>query len=427
MNKFIFSIFALAFVLCMPANAQKKNTTNTTTATPKQTVSAEQLIQNYRFNEAAHLIQREIDAARAAGRSTIRLEKDLQRANMGQDMLRGTERVTFVDSFKVARSKVIQALRLSPESGNLVDMASEAKNFKTTLSKVGHVGYTNQLKDKIIFASPDSTGKHQKLHAAYKMGDKWSTPIELTGMNDTGEDQDYPFMMPDGVTLYYAAQGDDCLGGYDLFITRYNNDTKQFLKAENLGMPFNSPANDYLLAIDEANNLGWLVTDRNQKADSACVYIFIPTTTRDVYEMSDANRSKVISAARLSSIKLTQTDKEAVKSAKERLQKVLQGNGKSQTKAILSARRYIINDATVYTSLNQFKSNAAKQIAQQTDQLEESIAQLQKEQDELQKDVATNGRNAASLNRLKEINQSLPTLIHQLHTLQKEMRKAELQ
>lgn len=423
MNKFIFTIFSLAMALCIPANAQKK-TTNV--ATPKQTVSAEQLIQSYRFGEAARLLQREIESAHAAGRSTIRLEKDLQRANMGQDMLRGTERVTFVDSFKVARSQVLSALHLSPESGNLVDMATEAKNFKDIPTKIGQVGYTNQLRDRIIFAAPDSTGQHQKLHAAYKMGNKWGTPVELTGMSDGDDDQDFPFMMPDGVTLYYAAQGDDCLGGYDIFITRYNSETKEFLKAENMGMPFNSPANDYLLAIDETNNLGWLVTDRNQKADSACVYIFIPTTTRDVYEMSDANRTKVINAARLTSIRATQTDKEAVDSAKERLKKVLQGKAYT-TKSVANIHRYVINDATVYTSLSQFKSEAAKGFAKQADEADERIKVLQEEQDELQKSVATNGRNAATLNRLKEINQTLPELMKQRNTLQKSMRKAELQ
>ena len=79
--------------------AQKKNATPAQTTTPKSAHSSEQLIQNYRFEEAARLLQREIETARSANRSTIRLENDLKRANMGQDMLRGTERVTFIDSF----------------------------------------------------------------------------------------------------------------------------------------------------------------------------------------------------------------------------------------------------------------------------------------------------------------------------------------
>lgn len=45
-------------------------------------------------------------------------------------------------------------------------------------------------------------------------------------------------------------------------------------------MPFNSTANEYLLAIDDYDTLGWLVTDRNQPADSVCIYTFEPTSIR---------------------------------------------------------------------------------------------------------------------------------------------------
>ena len=115
MKRLICAVCLLAFGLSSPVLAQKKKTN--AAAVPKQ--SAEQLIQNYRFSDAARVLQREIDAARAAGRSTERLEADLQRANMGADMLRGTERVVFVDSFKVGRQQVLASLRLSRGAGQI--------------------------------------------------------------------------------------------------------------------------------------------------------------------------------------------------------------------------------------------------------------------------------------------------------------------
>ena len=425
MNRLILSIFLLTWGFSFPLMAQNKKATQTQPTKTQSAHSSEQLIQNYRFDEAAKLLQREIDAARAANRSTARLENDLKRANMGQDMLRGTERVTFIDSFKVSRQKVLQTLRLSAESGSIVNMKTEASNFSTAPKKLGEMGYMSQLADRIIFAN--STGKHQKLHAAYRMGDKWGTPIQLKGMSNGNEDPDFPFMMPDGVTLYYAAQGDDCLGGYDIFITRYDTETKQFLKAENLGMPFNSPANDYLLAIDEANNLGWLVTDRFQKADSACVYVFIPTTTRDVYDLSDANRKQVLCVAKLQSIKATQTDKKAVAEAKKRLKAVMQQQTQKPQLTQAVNRIYVINDEKVYTNLKQFKNESARRIAVQADQVAERIDNLVKKQDELQREIAVKGRNGAALSQLKKINDSLPKLKEQLNLLLKNMRKAEIQ
>lgn len=420
MKRLICAVCLLAFGLSSPVLAQKKKTN--AAAEPKQ--SAEQLIQNYRFSDAARVLQREIDAARAAGRSTERLEADLQRANMGTDMLRGTERVVFVDSFKVGRQQVLASLRLSRGAGQIVKMKTEASNLRVQPAELGTTGYINELKDRIVFAAADSAHDNVLLHEAYRSGNGWGRAVPLEGMQDGATCQDFPFLMPDGVTLYYAAQGEGSLGGYDIFVTRYNADTKQFLKAENMGMPFNSPANDYMLAIDEQNNLGWLVTDRHQEADSACVYVFVPNATREVYEMSDANRSQVLHAAQLHAIADTQTDAEVVKQAQARLAALKSANVTEQGE---KARLYVINDKMVYTRLSQFRSEAARRIAEQADRTSDEIERLQQMHDRLQQQVAAGARTESVTNQLLQINKELPALKVQLHTLEKNMRKAELQ
>ncbi len=65
--------------------------------------------------------------------------------------------------------------------------------------------------------------------------------------------QQLPFFMSDGVTLYYANDGDESIGGYDIFISRKGEDG--FLQPQNIGMPYNSPYDDYMLAIDEVTVL----------------------------------------------------------------------------------------------------------------------------------------------------------------------------
>ena len=81
--------------------------------------------------------------------------------------------------------------------------------------------------------------------------------------------------MSDGITLYYASDGEGSLGGYDIFVTRYDSENGNYLRPDNIGMPFNSPANDYMYAIDEFNNIGWFASDRYQlitKSVSMCLY-----------------------------------------------------------------------------------------------------------------------------------------------------------
>ena len=399
----------------------KKRSASTTTA---QTQSAEQLMQSYKFTEAARLLQREIDAARSSGRSTMRLEADLQRANLGIDMLRGTERVTFIDSIVVSRKDMLQRLQLSANAGKVVCLKDVLSEEQLRSGQYGQAGYINELNDRVIFSKSDSTGCANNLHIAYRVGNGWSAPTPLEGMHDVSCEQDFPFMMPDGVTLYYGAQGEESLGGYDIFVTRYNPDTKQYLKAENIGMPFNSPANDYLLAIDESTQIGFLLTDRNQKPDSVCIYAFIPNATRDIYEMSDANKKRVIHAAMLHSISETQTDQEITKSALQRLNQLraqAQSASTSQGKHL-----YVINDHTIYTSLNEFRSETARRIAQQADEIRQKLQQLLVRQDELQKKAFSAKLTQSDKDELRETNAQIPTLQKQYDDLCKNMRVAEI-
>lgn len=416
-------LFAFALLLALPSYAQsKRKATSTKNAAPKEAaLTPEEYMQRYEFGKAAQAIQREIAAAHKANKSTERLEADLARANMGQDMLRGTEKVTFIDSFVVDRDHVLEALKFNPQAGTIANTESIKATLSQLPAELGQSAFINELADHIYFAATDTAGQAKGLWAAYRNGKKWGTPSPLNGLDDTEADRDYPFVMPDGLTLYFAAQGDESLGGYDIFVTRYNTDTRQFLKAENMGMPFNSPANDYLMGIDEQNNIGWFVTDRNQPADKVCVYVFIPSSTRDVYELTSSNEEEVIRAARIASIADTQTDNATVKEALGKWNAAKSGN----TSAKECAHRYVINDHTVYTSLSQFKSEAARRIAEQAD---ETLGQLNTKlarRDELELQVAQSGTSASIKAELKELNTSIPTLRNAYKELCKNMRISE--
>lgn len=81
--------------------------------------------------------------------------------------------------------------------------------------------------------------------------------LSATNFGLTG-DVNYPYVMPDGVTIYFAAKDYDSLGGYDLFVSRYNMNNDTYLAPERLNMPFNSMYNDYLMVVDEEKGVDGL-------------------------------------------------------------------------------------------------------------------------------------------------------------------------
>lgn len=423
MKKSFCLIALLLGAMSMPAAAQKSKSKAAKETVQPEAKSADQLIREYQFDKAAQVLQREIAAASRANKSTERLEAELTRANLGQDMLRGTEKVTFIDSIVVSRQQVLSTLRLSREAGQLMPMTAVIGKLLQKPAVTGESAFVNELADRIVFAATDTMGQGKALCMAYRTGRNWGAPTPLEGLDDSDADRDYPFMMPDGSTLYFAAQGEESLGGYDIFVTRYNASTRTYLKPENVGMPFNSPANDYLMGIDEMKGLGFFVTDRNQPADSACIYIFIPSSTRDVYELTAANTDEVREAAQIRSIRATQTDAAAVQAALRRMQEAKDADALSDG----PAHCYVIDDRTVYTRLSDFKSEAARRIAEQADEVASQVEALEEERDALALQAAQGHRSSQSDARLRQIDEQLPQLKTNLHTLSKNMRKAELQ
>lgn len=412
----LLTVTLLACLICTPAHAQRNRKSAPAVPAP----SAGQLMKDYQFEKAACILQDELDAAQAAGRPTDRLEADLKRANLGMDMLGGTECVIFIDSVKVARKAMLSAIRISPESGRIMPMQEEADKLHNAPATLGWLGYRNQLQDRIIFAAGSKKGA-KSLWTSYSVGHTWGASLPLPGLQQAGWDMDSPYMMQDGVTLYFAAQGPESLGGYDLFVTSYNTETKQFRKAENLGMPFNSPANEYLLAIDENARLGWLVTDRNQASDTVCIYVFIPNEVRNTYDADTMDEQELIRLAQLHDIRSTQTNAKAVKEAKARLAAL------DERPASKTARphNYVINDGTIYTSLSQFKSPAARRLAQEATKIEDRMTELNEKKSLLEYAVSQGKRTPERIEQLNRIYQELPQLKARYDELAKQWRKAE--
>jgi outer membrane protein OmpA-like peptidoglycan-associated protein/tetratricopeptide (TPR) repeat protein len=90
---------------------------------------------------------------------------------------------------------------------------------------------------------------------------KWGSPENLGSSVNTPEDDNSPQLSPDGNTLYFASKGHPGYGGYDLYKTAFRGGS--WSQAENLGRPFNSPADDiYLLVTDEKQMRGYFASAR---------------------------------------------------------------------------------------------------------------------------------------------------------------------
>ena len=383
-------------ILSQTAEAQRRTGEKDRPASKvtEKNVDAETLIRTYRFDEAISSLQHQIATAKRQKKTTIQLEQALSRARLGAIMLSATEKVRIIDSLVVDRGS-IPIPQLRKGLGKLQAAQTLAAALGLAGKRVGEAAYINDWGDRAYFALADTT-ENLRLYVANRFGQKWGQPSPLPGFTPQERNEDFPFMDPDGVTLYFAADGAESLGGYDLFQTRYDADAKAFLKPQNLGMPFNSPANDFLMVIDRANNMGWFVSDRYQPVDKLCIYSFIPNDNREVYDASTP-KNTLRQLAMLMPLQLSQISPEERRQLATDYAKSKQ-DGKSEDKSNV----FIINDNTVYHSLDEFRHPEARKAAKEWWDAAQRLQAIGEQLDELRRVYAKQKTGGEKILRLEQ-------------------------
>lgn len=386
-------------------------------------ITLSEAMRQYRFADAEMLLNHQIADLRKKKLDTSGAEEQLRHVQRAKGKLHVTEKITFIDSVVVHIDDLIKYFYLSDESGRVDTYKHHFHAQDSTRSTV----YLSQLGDRVYYGKASENGT--QLYTSSLIGAEWTDAAALSTQGLDVEDypeQNYPFVLSDGATLYFAAKGEESLGGYDIFMTRYDADEHCFLAPENIGMPFNSPANDYLYAVDEFHHIGWFATDRNLPADSVCIYTFIPNTSRQVYNTEQVSEDQLRSLACLNSIRDTWSDNNLVQNNIHTLNQLKQQTSTNE-KGVSSRFLFVVDDARTYTSPSQFRSAEARKQSQfwleGTKDLERQERELQK----LRETYAVSDKNAQQtlVGKIRDLENKVNLLVQNLRKQEKEIRRLE--
>ena len=365
----------------------------------------------YRFDEAVENYETHIEWLDEKNRDTEQAEAELSELLKKTRMFKSVEKVAVIDSFVVSKNKFLDAYKISSTSGKI--QWNDGRNGTVYENEMGNKRLLSEEKDSLM-----------QLYTQEKLLDGWGEKIAVESLNDSCN-VNFPFLMGDGTTLYYASDGEGTLGGYDIFVTRYDSEDNTYLRPSNIGMPFNSTANDYLYAVDEFNNLGWFVTDRNQPTDTVCVYVFVPNESKETYNYEATDPQVIMDAATLRSIQTTWTDEEQVRDARQRLAALKYGKEKEVKKTDF---QFIIDDSATYTVWEDFRSKEAQNMYRQLVQKKKDLNQLQTNLAQKREQFATeNGLGRKKLEpSILDLEKRIPQLVEEVEKLAIEVRRLEI-
>lgn len=357
---------------------------------------AEALFNSYRFEDAIVAFDSFLSTLAPDDKRIPNIEMQKKRATTAARLIKRVEDIAIIDSAVTDKSLFLRKFDLPTELGVLRQTPLKRGNIFVA----DKITYTTQRGDRQIFS--DTVAGKTDIFSTFRLFDQWSEPASISDAVNTSENENYPFLLPDGLTLYFASDGENSIGGYDIFVTRYSSVSQGFLNPENVGFPFNSPANDYMLAIDELHDVGWFATDRNQPAGKVVVYKFVYKNEKNIYRTENLDTLRLAASLRMY--------RKAPKN-----QTTLQQNIISEVEQADKAFSFIVTDNLTYTKYDDFQNPAALSLWQEYQKMRNNYNQLKRSLDELRIELDRSGSNNTEtvqkiLQKEKELNELLPSM-----------------
>ena len=125
----------------------------------------------------------------------------------------------------------------------------------------------------IVFSAKDGSGAWNLMLSKRLNDTLWSAPQILNENITTMGNEILPHLSPDGKTLYFASNGHYGMGGYDLYMSKWNDEMGDWDTAQNLGFPFSSTGNDYLYYNTPCGMFTVFTSDRETTGNEVTIYI----------------------------------------------------------------------------------------------------------------------------------------------------------
>ena len=320
---------------------------------------AEAYFREYGFSDALPHYETYIQSIDSTKSNWELTQRRIEQCRTGSRLLRHVQQISITDTFLVAKAAFLDFYRLSSDAGHL---AIDTDNLVT---------YTTSRNNRRITARRNPVSGRTELYSSENIMDGWTQAVPF--YSDKANNINFPYLLSDGVTLYFASDNPSGMGGWDIYNTRYSPSSESFLKADNIGFPFNSPYNDYMLAIDEILMKGWFATDRYCPDDSVKIVAFV--WSEDKQYMSTDDDKAVRDFARLRNITLDKSQESDMTLIPATSPEHYSGSG-----AVSSQFEFAISEDIIYTQYSDFKNPNARDMYREYrrsyEQYEQEMAEL---------------------------------------------------
>ncbi len=229
---------------------------------------------NYRFKEAQVAYQRFLGTAEKKAIAAWPVEALQKQCRNGERLLSSLKEITVRSKVEVADADFFRFYDLADIGGKIVVLPEELKSSLDKKRKERSVIYLPERPGPIYFSSYGKDGATGRdIYRTELLPDgTFATPVKLAGYINTDQDEDFPFMHPNGKTFYFSSKGHNSMGGYDVFRASYDRGLDAFGRPENLDFAVSTPDDDIFYIVDGEQKEACFASGRNSKQGMLHVY-----------------------------------------------------------------------------------------------------------------------------------------------------------
>jgi len=137
---------------------------------------------------------------------------------------------------------------------------------------------------KTIYFASDRLGGQGGLdiyRTTLQANGSWSAPVNLGNKINSKYNEDAPYIHPDQKTLFFTSDGHNTMGGRDIFVTKFVNNTWSL--PENMGYPVNTTVNDNYFTLIADGTRAYFSSDRKGGMGGQDIYyIDLPAESANI-------------------------------------------------------------------------------------------------------------------------------------------------
>lgn len=231
-------------------------------------VAGDSLRKEYRFEESLQLYEAALEKARADSLdSIIQIQERIFCSENGKNMMAFTD------------SPVVEARHKFSIEDFFLYYPLPDSSWRHTPNQLDSLGgslaraiYYPKSASRICYSSKDTTAVRSIYFTEFK-DTVWTVPALLGGSSFSASDEIYPMLSADGKNLYFSSNGLYGVGGYDIYVSKWDDERNEWGAPMNMGFPYSSPADDFLYVPSDDGGYAVFASNRGCSSDSVWVYV----------------------------------------------------------------------------------------------------------------------------------------------------------